>query len=113
MDYTLGDVLREVNNLRFYEFSLPPLERLPKGTCQSPIWCVIAKSFPLDKHGYEAWTDGDSLFCMGKIFPLPQVVRQFITDFDNGEWPSLIDKNVSSIDSTIDVDSQTPSVVVV
>jgi hypothetical protein len=119
MDYTLGDVLREVNNMRFYEFSLPPLDKLPKGTCQSPVWCVIAKCFPLkDKHGYESWTDGDSLCCMGKIFPLPQIIREFITDFDYRCWPSLIDKDVPSIDedvpstdSTLDIDSQTPSVV--
>jgi hypothetical protein len=112
MDYTLRDVLREVNNMRFYEFSLPPLEKLPKGSCQSPIWCVIAKCFPLkDKHGYESWTDGDSLYCMGKIFPLPQLIREFITDFDNGQWPSLIGEDVSSTDSTLDIDSQAHSVV--
>jgi hypothetical protein len=92
MDYTLGDVLREVNNIRFYEFSLPPLEKLPKGSCKSPIWCVIARCFPVDKN-YEAYSDGSQLVCMGTITSLPQVIREFITDFDNGKWPSLVDKD--------------------
>lgn len=105
MDYTLGDVLQEVNTLRFYELSLPPLEKLPKGQCTRANTCVIARCFP-DMH-----TDGDWLFWENDDIPLPITIREFISDFDQGLWPSLIEKNVSSIDSAIDVDSQTPILV--
>jgi hypothetical protein len=107
MDYTLGDVLREINELRFYEGSLPPLERLPKGLCKRTSRCVIARCFR------NSITDGTTLYWTQEI-ELPPIIREFITDFDNGHWPSLIEyrpplieTNVSSSDSSIDVDSST------
>lgn len=106
MDYTLGDVLREVNNLRFYEFSLPPLEKLPKGQCTLAANCVIAKCFSAC-----AYTDGSHLYSNLGTIELPSIIVNFIMDFDNGEWPSLIEKNVPSIHSTTNIDSETHSVV--
>jgi hypothetical protein len=96
MDYTLGDVLHEVNELRFYQFSLPPLAKLPKGHCKKSQTCVIAVCFPC------CATDGSILYYLGSEeveIDLPELIREFIMDFDNGCWPSLIEKSEAKSES--------------
>lgn len=82
----LEKVLAWVNNTRFYEFSLPPVESLPNGRPCSTNDCPIVKCFPA---GY--FTDGSILYRpdatmqdvkYGRGIEFPEEVREFIAEFD-------------------------------
>lgn len=85
----LDHVLTWVNRTRT-KHGLKPLKRLPKGYLVDPTSCVIAKAIK----GRARIADGvvNSANGKGEYIKFPKFIRQFITDFDNEQYPNLIAK---------------------
>ena len=88
------DVLNWVNETRADEFHLPPIEKLPEGIPSSADRCSLARCFPRG-----CLVDGTYLYGPdantrdigeGNGIGLPEIVRDFASRFDEGDFPELI-----------------------
>lgn len=96
MDIIQRKTLDWVNRTRFHEFSLPPLDKLPKGVRGCSSTCVISMCFST-RIGDEILSDGTILYVNptteavvnGNGIEMPQYVREFVNNFDDGLYPEL------------------------
>ena len=85
LDYTLDEVLREINAERVYALGMKPLDKIPMGKGEADL-CPVSEAFDA------AYTDGENYYLNfdGSSHPLPDILRWFILDFDSGEYPELV-----------------------
>ncbi len=94
-------ILNKINRIRKI-LNLKPLSKILKGNMGSINSCPIAKSIHYGSHDIDVCVDGDSII----VDPInmtegeeelyseevPQYIEEWITKFDNGNIPELIEK---------------------
>jgi hypothetical protein len=71
---------------------MEPLTELPKGKQADEFSCPCGKATNMSVaiSAYDVSEDGKSIF--GTQYPIPNKVNHFITRFDNGDIPELIEE---------------------
>jgi hypothetical protein len=91
------EVLYWVNSVRFDEFQLGPIEKLPDGIPSAADKCSLARCFPKG-----CLVDGTLLYrpdCTtrdmkeGNGIELPEIVRDFASRFDSWDYPELVEQH--------------------